>query len=105
MPDPEIPAVSLDDLPADAYLVDVRNLDEYEVAHAPGARLLPLGELEARAAEIPKDRTVHVICKSGGRSGRAVQWLNSGGWDTVNVLGGTDGWIDAGRPVNEGSKP
>jgi len=104
MPDPT-PAVTIDELPDDAYLVDVRNPDEYEAAHVPGALLLPLGELEARAGEIPRDRTVHVICKSGGRSARAVELLNAGGWDTVNVVGGTDAWIAAGRRVDEGSRP
>jgi rhodanese-related sulfurtransferase len=101
----ETPAVTIADVPDDAYLVDVRNPDEYEVAHVPGAHLVPLAELDQRTAEIPKDRTVHVICKSGGRSARAVDFLNASGWDTVNVLGGTDGWIAAGRPVDEGSAP
>ena len=55
--------------------------------------------LPVRVDEIPRDRTVYVICHSGGRSAQVVGWLNQQGFDTVNVDGGTAGWAMSGRPV------
>jgi rhodanese-related sulfurtransferase len=85
-----------------AYVLDVRQPDEYEAGHVPGAVLVPLDQLEARRAEVPTDRPVLVICKSGGRSAKAVQHLAPLGVDATNVAGGTMAWIDAGNPVVEG---
>lgn len=96
---PAVPTVEVGGLPADAYLVDVREDDEWECGHAPEAVHLPLSELLARLEEIPADREVHVICKVGGRSAQAVQFLNAQGRDTVNVAGGMLAWAAAGRPM------
>jgi rhodanese-related sulfurtransferase len=52
-----------------------------------------------RLEEIPRDRTVYVICHSGGRSAQAATWLNQQGFQTVNVEGGTAAWAMSGRPV------
>ena len=49
-------------------LVDVRQPEEYEVGHIPGARLIPLGELEERHGELEKDKKIIVYCRSGHRS-------------------------------------
>jgi rhodanese-related sulfurtransferase len=87
---------------AGAYVLDVRQADEYEAGHVPGAVLVPLDQLEARQAEVPSDAPVLVICKSGGRSAKAVQYLAPLGVDATNVAGGTMAWIDAGNPVVEG---
>lgn len=84
------------------YVLDVRQPDEYEAGHVPGAVLVPLDQLEARQSEVPSDRSLLVICKSGGRSAKAVQVLNGAGYDATNVAGGTMAWIDAGHPVAEG---
>jgi rhodanese-related sulfurtransferase len=46
---------------------------------------------------------VYVICKSGGRSAKAVEFLNEQGYDTVSVAGGSTAWADAGHPVDSGS--
>jgi rhodanese-related sulfurtransferase len=88
-------------LAADATtpLVDVREPDEYAGGHVEGAVLVPMGVLPVRVDEIPRDRTVYVICHSGGRSGQVVGWLNQQGYDAVNVEGGTAGWAMSGRPV------
>jgi rhodanese-related sulfurtransferase len=86
-----------------APLVDVRQPDEYEEFHVPGARLIPLTELPERVEEVPSGEQVYVICGSGGRSARAVQFLNAQGLDTVNVAGGSKGWLAAGHPVEQGS--
>ena len=85
-----------------AYVLDVRQPDEYEAGHVPGAVLVPLDQLEARQAEVPADRPLLVICKSGGRSAKAVQFLSATGRDATNVAGGTMAWIDAGHAVAQG---
>jgi rhodanese-related sulfurtransferase/molybdopterin-guanine dinucleotide biosynthesis protein A len=89
---------------AGAYVVDVRNPDEYEAGHVPGAVLIPLPELDQRWQEIP-DGDVLVICRTGPRSARAVEALNGVGKTTTNVVGGTMAWIDAGHPVVTGPEP
>lgn len=102
----QVPAIDVTDLAAElargAPLVDVRQPDEFEEAHIAGARLIPLGEVPDRAAEIPTDGTVYVVCRSGGRSGRAVEFLRHQGIDAVNVTGGMIAWADAGNAVETG---
>ncbi|GMU78092.1 MAG: hypothetical protein AMXMBFR46_08880 [Acidimicrobiia bacterium] len=79
-----------------AVLLDVRNDDEWATGHAPGARHLPLPELATRHAELPTDRRLVVICRSGGRSAVAVEALVSAGYDAVNLAGGMQAWTAAG---------
>ena len=86
-----------------APVFDVRQPDEYEEAHVPGVRLVPLADVPERVSEFPTDETVYVICKSGGRSARAVEFLRTNGVDAVNVAGGTMAWIDAQKPVDTGA--
>jgi rhodanese-related sulfurtransferase len=86
-------------------VVDVREPHEYEEAHVPGARLIPLGEVPDRAAEVPEGQTVYVVCAMGGRSLRAAEHLAGLGRDVVNVAGGTKGWIAAGHPTVAGTEP
>jgi rhodanese-related sulfurtransferase len=85
-----------------AFVLDVRQPDEYEAGHVPGAVLVPLDQLGDRQSEVPADKPVLVICKSGGRSATAVKALTGAGYDATNVAGGTMAWIDAGHPVAEG---
>ena len=100
---PEVDITSLRQrLDEGAPLFDVRQPDEYEEAHAPGARLVPLGEVPERLDEFPTDQTVYVICRSGGRSAKAVEHLRANGVDAVNVGGGTLAWIEAGNAVEQG---
>ncbi|MFK4730904.1 rhodanese-like domain-containing protein [Agromyces mediolanus] len=84
---------------ADAYLIDVREPDELAQARIEGAHHIPLGELVARLDEVPRDRTVYVLCHVGGRSARAVQYLEQQGIDAVNVDGGILAWYQGGLPV------
>lgn len=84
-------------------LFDVRNPDEYTSGHVPSAVLLPLPEVPDRVAEFPASGVVHVICRSGGRSGQAVEFLLSQGVNAVNIAGGTLAWIDAGYEVTTGA--
>jgi rhodanese-related sulfurtransferase len=88
-----------------ATVVDVREPGEYAEAHVPGARLIPLSQLPARLAEVPRAGRVHVVCASGNRSKVGTDVLNAAGHDAVSVAGGTGGWIRAGHPVATGSQP
>jgi rhodanese-related sulfurtransferase len=82
------------------FLLDVREPWEYAQSRVPGARLLPLGELEDRVDEVPRDRPVLAICHSGQRSLAAAAFLLSLGYaDVSNVEGGTSAWIERGFPI------
>jgi len=104
-----VPEIDIDELARlraeGATLIDVRNPDEYDEFHVPGAVLIPLPEVPERVAEIPSDERVYVICKTGGRSAKAVEFLNEQGFDTVNVAGGSMAWAEAGQAVATGSEP
>ncbi|MBK1784435.1 rhodanese-like domain-containing protein [Prauserella cavernicola] len=109
----EIPTASVSDLPSqDLVLLDVREPDEWAAGHAPEAVHIPLGDLPARAgelADLPDDRPVYVVCRSGGRSARAAAWLNAAGLaDAINVAGGMKSWHTEGRAIvgdHEGVPP
>jgi len=94
-----IPEVSVEQLPPDAVLLDVREDDEWAAGHAPGAVHVPMTQLADRLDDIPDGSPVYVICRSGGRSARATAYLNQQGWDSVNVSGGMGSWARAGRPM------
>ncbi|MEX2466168.1 MAG: molybdopterin-synthase adenylyltransferase MoeB [Gemmatimonadota bacterium] len=83
------------------FLLDVREDWEWSVGNLGdrGARLVPLGELEGRLAEIPRDRPVVVYCKSGQRSERAARFLLERGFpDVVNLEGGLVAWAERFAP-------
>jgi rhodanese-related sulfurtransferase len=90
---------------AGADVLDVRQPDEYEAAHVPGAVLIPLDQLAARQDEIPAGDPLYVICAVGGRSLSAAMALAGAGYHAVSVAGGTNGWIERGQPVVTGSQP
>ncbi|WP_157073265.1 rhodanese-like domain-containing protein [Kribbia dieselivorans] len=87
------------DLPDDAVMIDVRERDEWDAGHAPQAIHIPLGDLPARLGELPETEPLPLICRSGGRSGRAGQWLAAQGYDVVNVDGGMKQWAADGKTV------
>lgn len=91
----------------DVYLLDVREPDEWDAGHAPGAHHLPMMEIPVRMAEVPADIDVVVVCRSGARSGRVVSYLIGNGWDNVrNLDGGMQSWAAAGRDVvSENGQP
>lgn len=83
-----------------AVLVDIREPHEWDEARIPGAVHIPMGELEARLAELPGDRTLVLQCRSGNRSGFATaRLLARGRKDVVNLAGGILAWARAGLPV------
>ncbi len=82
-----------------AVLIDVREPSEWDAGHAPGALFIPMGQVEARLDEVPRDVTSVIICRSGGRSGTVTQYLNSHGINALNMAGGMSAWEKAGLPV------
>jgi rhodanese-related sulfurtransferase len=81
-------------------VVDVRMPEEYsQDGHIAGSRLLPLPVLLQRNEELPQDREIVFVCRSGSRSGVACEQLaNSGFENTVNMVGGMIAWKRAGLP-------
>ena len=73
-------------------LIDVREVDEVEAGHIPGIMHIPLGLLEFRVHELNKNESYVMVCRSGGRSGRATQFLESQGFDVSNMVGGMLVW-------------
>lgn len=104
---PEIDVAELARLRADrpVTLIDVREPDEYDTAHVPGATPIPLATVPEHLDQVPADETVYVICAKGGRSLRAAEFYRSKGIDAVNIAGGTSAWLDAGEPANTGMEP
>jgi len=85
-------------------LVDVREPNEFADFRADGAVLLPLSTFLLRYRELPQDRPLLMICRTGARSGQATAFLLANGWsDVVNVAGGTLAWERAGLAIRRGS--
>jgi rhodanese-related sulfurtransferase len=90
-------------------LLDVREDDEWQRGHAPGAQHIPMGQVPSRIGEISADAKLFVVCQAGGRSQRVAQYLARSGYTPVNVSGGMSpcasggrypqAWAGAGRPV------
>jgi rhodanese-related sulfurtransferase len=77
----------------DVQLVDVREPFEYEICHLEGSKLLPLGQLQAKAGDLSKTKTLVVYCHHGRRSANAVSYLTSAGFkDVKNLRGGIAAW-------------
>lgn len=93
--------------PDTTFLLDVREDDEWAAGHAPGATHVPLGRLAAHVDQLPRDRRIVCICRSGGRSGRATEALAQAGFDAVNMTGGMQAWAAAGLPMvcDDGGAP
>ncbi len=84
----------------DVVLIDVREQWEYDEAHIPNITLIPMGEIENRLDEIPKDKEVILTCRSGNRSGQVTELLQQKGFDNVhNMQGGIVAWQKAGYAV------
>ncbi|MBE0688057.1 MAG: rhodanese-like domain-containing protein [Anaerolineaceae bacterium] len=77
-----------------AFVLDVREVSEWEDGHIPDATLIPLGELESRMDEIPADQEVLIVCRSGNRSAQARDLLTNAGFTNVtSMAGGMNQWV------------
>lgn len=101
--DDDVPQAVIGDVPATfdetVVLLDVREDDEWQRGHAPGAQHIPMGDVPARMAEIDTEAQLFVVCHVGGRSQRVAQYLARNGYEPINVSGGMLAWAGAGRPV------
>ena len=102
-----MPTVTAPQVERDAYLLDVREPDEWAAGHAPDAHHVPMMEIPVRMAEVPADSDVVVVCRSGVRSAQVVSYLIGHGWDNVrNLDGGMQSWAAEGRAVvSENGQP
>lgn len=88
---------------AGAFILDVREPDEWVESHIPGATLIPLGELASRVDEVPQDQEVVVVCRSGNRSQQGRDILLAAGFENVtSMTGGVNQWKAAGLETVSG---
>ncbi|UNX55139.1 rhodanese-like domain-containing protein [Georgenia sp. TF02-10] len=109
VPGSSVPVTALDPerpVPEGYVLLDVREQDEWDAGHAPGAVHIPMGDLPDRIDDLPEGELL-VVCRTGGRSGRSVAWLNQAGFDAYNVDGGMSAWAKTGLPLSSetGTEP
>lgn len=83
-----------------AFVLDVRTQEEWNEFHAPNTTLIPLDQLPNRLNELPKDKEIVVVCRSGNRSqqGRDIL-LNAGFTQVTSMTGGLNEWRASGYPV------
>lgn len=83
-----------------AFVLDVRTIEEWNDFHAPNTTLIPLDQLASRVNEVPRDREIVVVCRSGNRSqqGRDIL-LNAGFANVTSMTGGLNEWRALGYPV------
>jgi rhodanese-related sulfurtransferase len=97
---PSVPSVEATAVPADAVILDVREPDEWQAGHIKGALHIPLADLPNRVGELGElGADLVVVCRSGGRSSRAVAWLGQNGYDALNLDGGMGAWAAAGQEM------
>jgi rhodanese-related sulfurtransferase len=86
-----------------AFVLDVRELNEWEDGHIPDATLIPLGQLESRMEEVPEDQEVVIVCRSGNRSAQARDILKNAGFTNItSMAGGMNQWIANSYEVETG---
>ena len=95
----QVPTVPASEAPGDAVVLDVREDDEWVAGHIDGATNIPMGEVPERLDDLTEADPLYVTCRGGGRSARVAAWLNTNGYDAVNVGGGMGEWEASGRPM------
>lgn len=86
-------------------VIDVRETNEYESGHVPGAVNIPLSGFAQRLGEVPKTEAVFMICRSGARSMQACELCLDNGYENVmNISDGTIGWINHGYEISLGGQ-
>ena len=83
-------------------VLDVRQPNEYRVAHIPGSKLIPLNELYRRMNELPKSREIVCVCDSGSRSKSATKILIKSGYNAIDMKGGMLTWRRAKLAIKKG---
>ncbi len=90
----------------DLVFLDVREDDEWQAGHIDGALHIPMGELAARQDELPQDRTIVAVCRTGRRSAAVTEALVRAGYDARNLIGGVAEWNGVGLDlVNDEGAP
>jgi rhodanese-related sulfurtransferase len=86
-----------------AFILDVRQPEEWNEAHIPDSTLIPLDQLPNRINELPKDQEIVVVCRSGNRSAQGRDILLEAGFtDVTSMAGGLNQWKTAGYPTVSG---
>jgi len=82
------------------FVLDVRTQEEWDEYHAPNTTLIPLDQLPNRLTELPKDKEIVIVCRSGNRSAQARDILvNAGFTQVTSMKGGLTEWRSSGYPV------
>lgn len=92
----------------DEVVIDVREPDEVAEGKILGSIHIPLGDLEHHVNEFDKNKSYIMVCRSGGRSGKATEYLESKGFEVSNMEGGMLAWTDkteSKRGSNDGENP
>lgn len=85
------------------FFLDVRQPEEWNEYHIPETTLIPLGELAARVNELPRDKEIVVVCRSGNRSQTGRDILKDAGFTQVtSMAGGVNQWQASGYPIVSG---
>jgi len=96
----DMKTVNVNQVPADAQFIDVREPDEYAEVHAVGTTSIPLSEFASRVDELDTSRDIYLICRSGNRSGKACTFLKENhDIEAINVVGGTLEWVAQNLPT------
>jgi rhodanese-related sulfurtransferase len=87
----------------DRELIDVREDSEWDAGHISGARNIPLGRLADQLGDLPKDRPVVTVCRTGPRSEKAAKTLREAGYSADFLAGGVTAWVAGGQALVDGS--
>jgi rhodanese-related sulfurtransferase len=86
-----------------AFFLDVRSQEEWDESRIAGSTLIPLDQLQDRVDELPKDKDIVVVCRSGRRSQSGASILQKAGFTRIASLsGGLNAWSDANYPIEQG---
>lgn len=83
----------------EVLILDVREPFEWDAGHIEQAQHLPMGDIPERLDDIPDDRSLVAVCRSGARSEEAARFLKDKGFDIESLDGGMKAWAQVGLPV------
>jgi rhodanese-related sulfurtransferase len=89
---------------AGTFVLDVRTQEEWDEYHAPNTTLIPLDQLASRLNELPKDREIVIVCRSGNRSQEGRNILLAAGFNATSMAGGLKEWYAKGYPIEGAPK-